>query len=50
MLEWDGAPERHRVIGVLVREGRLLGGERVYASKPCARRMLGPLYDELTEL
>jgi len=50
VLDWDGTPERHRVIGVLVREGNLLGGERVYASKRCARRMLGPLFDELTDL
>ena len=50
VLDWDGELESHRVIGVLVRDGRLLGGERVYASKHCARRMLGPLYDELTPL
>jgi hypothetical protein len=49
-LDIDGALERHRVIGILVREGHLLGGERVYASELCARRMLGPLFDELTPL
>jgi hypothetical protein len=46
-VEVAGAVERHRVIGVLVAEGELLGGERVYASERCARLMVGVLLDEL---
>jgi hypothetical protein len=46
-VEVDGVVERHRVLGVLVAEGRLLGGERVYASERCARLMVGDLLDEL---
>ena len=46
-----GAIESHHVVGVLYAEGRLLGGERVYASERCARLMLGDaLYDELRPL
>jgi hypothetical protein len=40
--------ETHRVVGVLYREGSLLGGERVYASERCLRLMAGDdLIDEL---
>lgn len=46
-VDVGGVVERHRVIGVLVAEGGLLGGERVYASERCARLMLGDLLDEL---
>jgi hypothetical protein len=50
-VEADGRIETHRVIGILYAEGRLLGGERVYASERCARLMLGnELYDELEPL
>lgn len=52
---WDpeGVAETHRVIGILFLDEatRLLGGERIYASEACARRMLGDaLYDELESL
>jgi len=46
-VEVAGVVELHRVIGVLVAAGELLGGERVYASERCARLMLGGLFDEL---
>lgn len=46
-VEVRGVVERHRVIGILVAEGELLGGERVYASERCARLMVGDLLDEL---
>ena len=49
-LEFDGVAESHRVVGILVADearSGLLGGERIYAGEACARRMLGPLYDEL---
>ena len=46
-LDIDGQIERHRVVGILVASGSLLGGERVYASELCMRRMVGDLFDEL---
>lgn len=46
-VEIEGKPETHRIIGVLVREGALLGGERVFASERCLRLMLGDVFDEL---
>ena len=47
-FEVDGRVERHRVIGILYVDGRLLGGERVHASERCARLMCGDaLYDEM---
>jgi hypothetical protein len=47
----DGAPEKHRVIGILFREGRLLGGERVFASERCLRLMAGDaLIDRLKSI
>jgi hypothetical protein len=49
-VEVDGEVERHRVIGILFASGRLLDGERVYASERCTRLMVGDLYDELTRI
>ena len=50
-VEVDGAVEEHRVVGILYREGRLLGGERVYASERCLRLMAGDaLFDSLEPL
>jgi hypothetical protein len=47
----NGVREAHRVVGVLCREGSLLGGERVYASERCLRLMAGDdLIDELEPL
>jgi hypothetical protein len=46
----DGS-ETHRVIGILYREGTLMGGERLYASERCLRLMAGDeLIDELPPL
>jgi hypothetical protein len=47
-LRGGGGLETHRVIGILVAEGELLGGERVYASERCIRHMLGDLFEELS--
>jgi len=49
-LEISGKPESHRVIGILVRSGELLGGERVYASERCIQLMTGKLFDDLEPL
>ena len=50
-VEVGGVREAHRVVGVLYREGSLLGGERVYASERCLRLMAGDdLIDELEPL
>ena len=49
-LDIDGVIERHRVLGVLYRRGRLLGGERVYASERFIRLMTGPVFEELEPL
>ena len=46
-LDVAGEREHHRVLGVLYRDGRLLGGERVYGSEAFVRRMTGALFDEL---
>lgn len=46
-LEIDGSLETHRIVGVLVRDGDLLGGERIFASERCLRLMLGDVFDEL---
>ncbi|MBW2271204.1 MAG: hypothetical protein JRH16_21850 [Deltaproteobacteria bacterium] len=43
----DGKLERHRVLGILVVEGDLLSGERIYGSERALRLMLGDVYDEL---
>ena len=44
-----GGVESHRVIGILVGDGELLGGERIFASERCARLMAGDaLIDEVT--
>lgn len=43
----DGAEERHRVLGILVGDGQLLTGERVYGSERAIRLMLGPIYELL---
>jgi hypothetical protein len=42
----DDGNETHRVIGILYREGTLMGGERLYASERCLRLMAG---DELID-
>ena len=47
-LEVDGSIESHRILGILYAEGDRLGGERVYASEHCTRRMVGDLLDDLT--
>ncbi len=50
-VEVNGVREAHRVVGILFREGSLLGGERVYASERCLRLMAGDdLIDELEPL
>jgi hypothetical protein len=51
-LKVDGEVETHRVIGILYgdSEGRLLAGERVYASERFVRLMTGELFDELLPL
>ena len=49
-LEIDGQLEKHRVVGILLADGDLLGGERVYGSERCIRLMTGPLFDELTPI
>jgi len=46
-VDVEGALESHRVVGILFAEGRLLGGERIYASERCTRLMAGDLIDEL---
>ncbi|MCR9094327.1 MAG: hypothetical protein NXI30_08925 [bacterium] len=46
----DGAPETHRVLGVLyaAQDGSgLMGGERIWGSDEFLRRMIGPIWDEL---
>jgi hypothetical protein len=50
VLDVAGSRETHRVIGILYAEGKLLGGERVYASERCIRLMTGDLYEELQPL
>ena len=48
VVDVDGRPESHRVIGILYGEGPLLTGERVYASERCVRLMAGDaLIDEI---
>lgn len=49
-VEIDGQLETHRIVGILVRDGDLLGGERVFASERCLRLMTGSVYDELTPI
>ncbi len=49
-LDVDGELETHRIVGVLGREGDLLGGERVFASERCIRLMTGAVFEELTPL
>ena len=51
VVEVDGVRERHRVVGILYRQGELLGGERVFASERCLRLMAGDaLVDALEPL
>lgn len=50
LLDIDGEVQAHRVLGVLYRDGVLLGGERIYAAEPTIRLMLGPLFSELEDL
>ena len=40
-----GATERHAVIGILLFGSEGLRGERIYASDPMLRTMLGPAWD-----
>ena len=49
-LEVDDGVEAHRILGILYAEGDRLGGERVYASERCTRRMVGDLWSELTPI
>lgn len=49
-LEVDGGMETHRILGILYADGNRLGGERVYASDRCIRRMVGDLWSELTPI
>jgi hypothetical protein len=49
-VQVDGAPETHRVIGILFAEGELLGGERIYGSKRIVQLMAGEIFDELEPL
>ena len=49
-LAVDGALEHHRVVGILIAEGELLGGERIYASERCVALMTGPLFEEMVPL
>ena len=46
----DGTRERHEIIGILLFGPSGLAGERVYASERLLRLMLGPIYDETTQL
>ncbi len=46
-LRVGGSVESHRVIGILMADGALLGGERVYASERMIRLMVGDLFQEL---
>ncbi len=46
----DGVVERHRIIGILYVEGTLLGGERIWGNEAALRRLLGPVYDQLTPI
>ena len=46
-IEWEGATEVHRVIGILFVKDGLVAGERLHASDATFRRMLGSLFDEL---
>jgi hypothetical protein len=49
-VQVDGAPETHRVIGILFAEGELLGGERIYGSQRIVQLMAGEIFDELEPL
>ena len=46
-LRVDDAVETHRVLGILYRSGRLLGGERIYASDRFLSLLLGDVFEEL---
>ena len=49
-VDVDGNQETHHVIGILYREGALLGGERIYASERAIRLMTGTMFDELERM
>ncbi|MFK8019829.1 MAG: hypothetical protein AB8B86_08685 [Pseudomonadales bacterium] len=49
-LEFNGKPEVHRILGILLVEGDKLGGERIYASELAIKRMVGPMFDDLIDL
>ena len=49
-LRIDDVLERHGIIGILYVEGNLLGGERIWGSERTLRRLLGPVYDQLTPI
>jgi hypothetical protein len=49
-LEGPEGPERHRVLGILVRDEAhpdRLSGERIWGDEAFLRRMVGPIWDEL---
>jgi hypothetical protein len=46
----DGEQETHRVVGILYREGRLLGGERIYGSERLVRLFCGEMFDALVPI
>lgn len=51
VVDFDGKPETHRVIGILFAgPGGLLGGERVWGSKAVLQKMIGPVWDELERI
>lgn len=49
-LQLGDLAEVHRIIGILYVDGTLLGGERIWASEATLRRLLGPVYDQLTPI
>ena len=49
-IRHDGEMERHFLVGILYVEGNRLGGERIWGSETALRRLLGPIYDELTPI
>lgn len=49
-VDSDGEHETHRVIGVLYREGELLGGERIYGSDRLVRLFTGKMFDALVPI
>ena len=49
-IHHEGREERHFLTGILYVEGDKLGGERIWGSEVALRRLLGPVYPELTPI